>query len=163
MEKDNRPSAVALVQNPALGALLIWKFGKAYQEEKVTDLPLMPYQFLVLPLLFHAETLDYIRSTNPSSGLAQLTKKLGEHRELLLAIHPRVLSMRSLTLDSIATGIASKQLHLNYETGSIRSNASRPPAVPERLKYHFRGAEKLGRWFARLAPEQVFSLLRVEP
>lgn len=162
METDRNPSIVSLVQNPALGALLLWKFGKTFQEEKVTELPLLHSHFLVLPLLFHGETLENIRTTNPSSGLPQLAKKLSEQRELLLAIHPRTLSMRNLTLESIATGVAAKQLHINYGDGSVRSNDSKPPSLPERLKYHIRGAEKLGLWFARLNQKQVFSLLRVE-
>ena len=155
-------SPVALVQNPAFGALLLWRFGKSYQQEKVTEQPYLNLHFLVLPMILHASTLEKIRSTNLSSGLAQVANKLGTEREHLLSIHPRALAMRDLTLESVATGIASNLLHLNYETASLRSNDASPPKLPERLKYHSRGAEKLGVWFARLKPEQVFTLLKVE-
>lgn len=157
------PSSIALVQNPALGALLMWTFGKAYQQEAVARTAQFPSFFLVLPLVYHAATLKHITSTYPSSGLAQVARKLGEERELLIGIHSRTMKMRELTLASIATGISSTLLHLDYKTGHIRSNEARPPKSPERLKYHVSGADKLGRWFARLSPEQPFSLLWVEP
>ena len=34
-------SPVALVQNPAFGSLLLWKFGRGYQAEEVGDLPIL--------------------------------------------------------------------------------------------------------------------------
>lgn len=156
-------SSIALVQNPALGALLLWTFGRSYQQEAIGKTPQLPAFFLVLPMVYHAATLKHITSTYPSSGLVQVAKKLGEERELLIAIHGRAMKMRDLTLASVATGISSTLLHLDYKTGYVRSNEARPPRSPERLKYHISGAEKLGRWFARLTPEQPFSLLWVEP
>ncbi|NLS07649.1 hypothetical protein HGP14_30790 [Rhizobium sp. P32RR-XVIII] len=157
------PSSIALVQNPAFGALLLWTFGKAYQQEAVARTAQLPAFFLVLPLVYHAATLKHITSTYSSSGLAQVARKLGEERELLIAIHGRAVKMRDLTLASIATGVSSTLLHVEYKTGHVRSNEARPPKNPERLKYHVSGADKLGRWFARLPPEQPFSLLWVEP
>lgn len=156
-------STVALVQNPALGALLLWKFGKSYQDEAVGIAPQMPSFFLILPLLFHAKTLDLVRSTLPGSGLSQLAKKLGDEREMLVAVHNRTDKMKDLTFDSIGTGISAGLLNLDYSTGRIRSNEVKPPKLPERLKYHIAGADKLGRWFARQTPDQPFSLLWVEP
>ncbi|NTG16442.1 hypothetical protein G6L05_22070 [Agrobacterium rhizogenes] len=156
-------SAVALVQNPALGALLLWRFGKSYQEESISDAAQLHAFFVVLPLLYHAPTLDRIRSTNLPSGLSQLTKKLGEERELLISVQTRALKMRELTLSSVGTAISSGIMHLGYDTGKLRSNEVRPPKSPERLKYHVAGADKLGRWFSRLSLDQAFALLWVEP
>lgn len=155
-------SPVALVQNPAFGAILLWKFGKTYQQEKVAEYPCLNLFFLVLPMLLHTGTLEKIKSTNRSSGLVQVANKLANERENLLSIHPRALAMRNLTLQSVATGVVSSLLHLNYETASLRSNDASPPKPPERLKYHLRGAEKLGVWFAGLEPAQVFALMKVE-
>jgi hypothetical protein len=157
------PSSIALVQNPALGAQLLWTFGKAYQDESVAQTAHMPAFFLVLPILYHAATLRHVTSTYPSSGLAQMAKKLAEERELLISMHDRTLRMRELTLSSIAAGMSAAILHLDYKTGRLRSNEVKPPKSPERLKHQVSGAEKLGRWFARLPPEQPFSLLWVEP
>ncbi|WP_129567265.1 three component ABC system middle component [Agrobacterium sp. CFBP2214] len=156
-------STVALVQNPALGALLLWRFGKSYQEVRLVEAAQLHSFFVVLPLLYHAPTLDCIRSTYESSGLSQFTKKLGEERELLIAVQERALKMRELTLSSVGTAISSGLMHLSYDTGRLRSNEARPPKPPERLKYHVAGADKLGRWFGRLSLDQAFALLWVEP
>jgi hypothetical protein len=104
-----------------------------------------------------------IESTNQSSGLAKFVSKLAEERERLFAVHDRAFAMRSLTLESIAAGISAKLLSVDYYTASVRSNDAKPPSPPERLKHHVASAEKIGRWFARLPPNQVFSLLQIEP
>jgi hypothetical protein len=160
---DRGNSPVALVQNPAFGSLLLWSFGRSYQEEKVGDLPPLTPFFLILPLLLHGPTLREITSTNQSSGLSKFVSKLAERREWLLAVHDRALAMRELTLQSAATGIASRLLHVDYDTAEVRSNDAKPPNPPERLKHHVHGAIKLGKWFARLPLGQVFSQLQVEP
>jgi hypothetical protein len=160
---DLELSPVALVQNPAFGAQLLWNFGRGYQAEKVGDLPPLTPFFLVLPLLLHKPTLNIIRSTNQSSGLSKFVAKLSDHREQLLAIHDRAMAMRLLTLESVAAGIASSLLHVDYETAAVRSNDAKPPLSPERVKYHVTNAEKLGRWFARLPIGQAFALLQVVP
>jgi hypothetical protein len=95
--------------------------------------------------------------------LAKFVSKLGEERERLFAVHERALAMRGLTLDSLAAGISAKLFKIDYDTAVVRSNEARPPTPPERLKHHVASAEKVGRWFARLPANQVFSLLQVEP
>ncbi|MBB2818027.1 UNVERIFIED_ORG: hypothetical protein GGD59_001251 [Rhizobium esperanzae] len=156
-------STVALVQNPALGALLLWRFGKSYQDERLFEPAFMHPFFVILPLLYHVPTLDRIRSTNDSSGLSLFAKKMAEERELLVSVQVRALKMRDLTLSSIGAAISSGLMNLSYDTGRLRSNEARPPKPPERLKYHVAGAEKLGHWFARLSLDQAFALLWVEP
>jgi hypothetical protein len=156
-------SPVALVQNPAFGAELLWRFGRGFQGERVGELPILTHFFLILPLVLHGPTMRVIKSTNQSSGLAKFVSKLAEERERLFAVHDRALAMRGLTLESVAAGIAAKLLSVEYNAAVVRSNDVKPPAPPERLKYHVAGAEKLGRWFARLPPSQIFSLLQVEP
>jgi hypothetical protein len=159
----SRISHVEIVQNPAFGAQLLWNFGRGYQTERIDHLPLMPSFFLVLPLILHAPTLSKIKSTLLSSGLAKLVGKIGEERERLYAIHERALSMRELTLQSVSVGTTAGLLHIDYATAAVRANELKMPPHPERLKHHIGGAEKLGRWFARLPQSQVFSLMMVEP
>lgn len=156
-------SPVALVQNPAFGSLLLWSFGRGFQAERVGELPLLTPFFLTLPLVLHGPTMRIIKSTNQGSGLAKFISKLAEERERLFAVHDRALAMRSLTLESVATGISAKLLSVDYGTASVRSNDVKLPVPPERLKHHVASAEKVGRWFARLPPNQVFSLLQIEP
>jgi len=159
MSGKNDP--VALVQNPALGASLVWKFCRGFQAEKLGELTPMPSLFLVLPILLHESTLDEVRSTNLPSGLGKVVSKLANERERLLAVHDRALRLRDLTLQSIAMGVAANLLHLDYRSALIRANEVVAPSLPERLKIRFACAEKLGRWFARMPQGQVFTLLQV--
>jgi len=152
---------IALVQNPAFGAHLLWSFGRGFQAEKIDEHPAMPIFFLVLPLIMHARTLTDLKSTNLPSGLSKFVAKLGEQRERLMAVHDRTLRMRDLTLQSIGTGIASHLLHVDYATGLVRANDVDVPRPPERLKFHVANAEKFGRWVGRLPQGQVFQLLQV--
>lgn len=156
-------SPVEIVQNPAFGAQVLWSFGRGYQDERIGDLPQMPSFFLVLPMVLHAPTLEDIKSTYLSSGLTKLVSKIAAERERLFAIHERAMALRELTLQSITVGIATKLLHVDYGAAIVRANEAKLPAPPERMKMHVAGADKLGRWFARLPPGQVFSLLQVEP
>jgi len=160
---EGASSVVDLVQNEAFGAHLLWSFGRGFQLEKIGDQALLPSFFLVLPLVLHGSTLREIRSTNLPSGLSKLTEKLGAERERLFSVHDRALALRELTLVSIGTGISTGLLHVDYDAARVRSNDTRVPKPPERLKFHVSGAEKLGRWFARLPLSQVFSLLQVRP
>lgn len=156
-------SPIAQVQNPAFGALLLWRFAKGFQNEKPGELPALTLLFLLLPLILHRQTMEMIRSTNQSSGLARLIVKLSDERERLFAVHERALALRLLTLESLAAGVAAKLLSVDYATAEVRANDLKAPATPERLKHHLLSAEKVGRWFARLPPNLVFSLLKVEP
>ena len=74
-------SPVALVQNPAFGSLLLWKFGRGFQAERVGELPVLTPFFLALPLVLYGPTMRIIKSTNQSSGLAKFVSKLAEERE----------------------------------------------------------------------------------
>jgi hypothetical protein len=154
---------ITLVQNPALGSMLLWKFCAGFQAEIPGDLPLLTSLFCVLPIVFHGPTLNELKSTNLPSGLGKFATKIGERREALLAIHNRALSMRELTLASLATGMATHLFRLNFSTAQVAANEARLPAFPERLKYHYAGADKLGHWFARVPLSHALSTLQIEP
>jgi len=158
-------SELEIVQNPALGAYMIWQFGFGFQAGDGRPAPL-PLAFLVLPLLLHRPTLEVIASTRKSSGLALFAAKLGEEREDLLAVHERALLLRPLTLQSIAMGIRVTLLTVDYTKATARANALPPktkkPTEPERLKGVSGAAEKLGHWFSKAGLHQVATALRVE-
>jgi hypothetical protein len=156
-------SPVALVQNPAFGAVVLWRFGRGFQSEKIDELPHFNSYFLVLPIILHAETKEIVRSTLQSSGLAKFVSKVADNRERLYAIHERALALRGLTLESIGVGVGSRLLGINYETAGVRANDLKLPTPAEGIKGHLTAAERLGRWFSRLPQGQVYSLLQVEP
>ena len=153
-----------IVQNPALGAYIIWRFGLGFQKEEGLA-PTLPHAFLVLPLVLHQPTFETIRSTQKASGLALFAAKLGENRENLIAVHERALAIRRLTIQSIVMGITGKLLTLNYVDATIRANwpkrGVRMPALPERIKPLPGAAEKVGYWFSKVDLHQVVSTLAV--
>lgn len=156
------PDEIGIVQNPALGAFAIWRFGAGYQAVSSSP-PLLPLSFLVLPLVFHATTLSHISSTMPGSGLALFAAKLARERENLLAVHHRALAMRELSFASIGVAEAAGLITLDYVGARLRSNEIeiRRPNLPERLKPISSASEKIGRWFAAVGPIQVGSVLAV--
>lgn len=144
---------IEIVQNPALGAYTIWRFGLGFQEEEGLP-PAFPLAFLVLPLVLHRPTLETIKSTRKASGLALFAAKLGENRENLLAVHERALTLRRLTLQSIAMGISERLLTLDYVATTIRANTPEPtiriPVLPERIRAFTGAAGKVGYWFSKV-------------
>ena len=150
-----------LVQNPALGAFLLWRMGACFQQEGSIS-PRMEHAFLVLPLLLHRPTLNVITKTQTPSGLAHFVSKMHEREEELLAIHSRALQLRELTLQSLTIGMASGILAIDYSEGLVCAlDVGKSPELPERLKPMQKAAAKLGIWFARLSLSQTLTMLRV--
>jgi hypothetical protein len=101
-----------IVQNAALGAYALWRFGIGFQTDDGRPAPLL-LSFLVLPLVLHQPTLKMITSTQKTSGLTLLAAKLGQERENLLAVHERALALRRLSLQSIAMGVNTHRASTN--------------------------------------------------
>lgn len=155
-----------VVQNPAIGAYLIWQFTLGYQEDGAEVAPI-PLAFLVLPMLLHRQTFDEVASTRKASGLTLFAAKFDKEREILMGIHGRAVQLRPLSLQSIGVAATSKLVRVDYQTAQLRGysldllNAAKP-RLPERLKGFAAAADKLGYWFSKLGLAQVASTLRVD-
>lgn len=160
---DDSISSVKAVQNSAMGAVILWSFGRGYQEEVFGRLPLLHFAFIVLPVVLHRPTLDLVAGTNRSSGLGKFVEKFERHREDLMAVHNRALAMRRLTLEAVSTGASAGLLSVMYDEARLRANDVRLRRPSERIKPYTSAAEKLGRWVARVPAPTVFSLLRIYP
>lgn len=158
-------SETALIQNPALGAYALWKFGLGFQMDEGNP-AVLPLFFLVLPLLFHRQSLRVIESTKRTSGLNLFAAKLGEDRENLLAVHERALILRDLSLESVGFGIRGGLLSVDYSAATVRANTLLETAskmtLPERLKSLPSCADKLGSWFSKANINQLATAFRVE-
>jgi len=154
-----------IIQNPALGAFALWKFGLGFQADDSRPAPL-PLFFLILPLLMHRQTSEVIESTRKASGLSLFAAKLSEDRENLIAVHERALILRKLAWDSLELGIRSGLLTVNYVEATVRANTLLGPlaktALPERLKNLPNNADKIGYWFSKAGLNQIATTLRVE-
>ena len=158
-------SELEIVQNPALGAYAVWRFGLGFQSDDGRPVAL-PLAFLVLPLILHRPTLKMIISTQRASGLALFAAKLAEERENLIAVHERALLLRHLTLQSVAMGVEGRLLTLDYKMAMLRANTPDPsmrkPTLPDRVRSFSSAPDKLGYWFSKLSPHQVASTLMVQ-
>lgn len=154
-------SEVEAIQNPALGAYLLWRMGASFQTESA-NVPRIDLHFLVLPLLLHAGTLAVISTTNPMSGLSKFVHKMLDSESELIAVNVRARALRELTLASLSLGITGGLLRIDHEAARVYSlDTKAKPAVAEGVKQMGRSAERLGLWFSQLPKEQVFSMLRV--
>lgn len=154
-------SSVEAVQNSAMGAVILWSFGQGYQQEVLGRLPLFHFTFIVLPIVLHRPSLELVSGTNLSSGFGKFVEKLERHREDLMAIHTRALTMRRLSLEAVSTGVATGLLSVLYEEAQLRANDVKLRRPSEQIKPYVAAGEKLGRWFARVPAPNVFSLLRI--
>ena len=80
-----------LIQNPALGAVLIWRFTCGYVAKHATsDHPPLQLAFIVLPLLLHKDTFALLKSTQRTTGLHGFTDKFTQTAigmsDILLAV-----------------------------------------------------------------------------
>lgn len=160
-----RLSEAALVQNEALGAFALWKFGLGFQERD-GQMATLPLAFLVLPLILYAPTLKIVLSTYKSSGLHLFAGKLGEQREDLIAVHRRALSLRQLSLESLMRAEQAGLIRIDPARAAMWAvgpyDDMTAPLLPERIRRIALASEKVGYWFAGLSDQQIAHTLRVE-
>ncbi|AIC30261.1 hypothetical protein IE4771_PC00136 (plasmid) [Rhizobium etli bv. mimosae str. IE4771] len=155
-----------IVQNPAIGAYLIWNFALSYQENGAAAVS-FPLAFLVLPMLLHRPTFDEVAATRKASGLPLFASKFDKEREALVELHSRALQLRALSLQSIGMAATSRLIKIDYEQATLRAYSLdlldvKKPKVPERLNGFASAADKLGAWFSKLSIAQIASTLRID-
>ena len=155
------------IQNPALGAGLLWRFICGYTEAHRTRDPApLPLLFLVLPILFHKATREFVKGTQKASGLRAFAAKFGESKtskqDLLLAIHERTLNFRPLTLQSIRIALCTRLLTIQIEGVALALSQTRgATGISDSSKQMMRDAEKLGSWCAQLTLHEIATTLKL--
>jgi len=125
---------VKAIQNPALGAMLLWRSCVGYQSESATSAPMpIPLLFLVLPIVLHKQTAELLSSTQERSGLRKFTEKFQtaaqSKTDLLLALGPRARTMRQLSQDSLQIAVAKSLIALDTESaGAFPLSTTTPMA-----------------------------------
>ena len=156
------------VQNPALGAMLVWRYVVGYQKARsdAAGCPL-PLLFLVLPILLHQETLAHVQSTRPGTGLRGFGATFGtssnNESDVLLALNDRAGALRQLSLESLRVAVGARMLTVDSVTaGTHELTRTMPKAgIPEHIRDLARNAEKLGQWCGALTVLEIASVLRV--
>jgi hypothetical protein len=161
---------ILLINNPALGAYLQWEYSLAYQENhKERDASPGILLFLVLPILFHGPSLEFLDRTRRSTGLAKYSDKFldatNKKSDLLLSMHDRVLEMREISLYSLQLAIKQGLLTLVPRTGKVipfdKKVVPVPPSLPSINLRMQRNAVKLGYWFSQNSLKDISFYLKV--
>ncbi len=159
---------VQYVQNPALGAILLWRFVVGYERGSGSANPSpIPLLFIVLPVILHEETAQFVSSTREASGLRAFAGKFAESKaskiDVLLTIHNRSVEMRRLTLDSLTIATTSGLISLDYSRAAAISLSSCPAraGIPPSVRSMLKSAEKLGVWCSTISLHEVSVILKV--
>ena len=153
---------IYLVQNPALGAVLLWEFVKGFKRHSANASPALPLQFSVLHIMFREQLRTAIGKNNPSSGLRLFAAKFSKEQELLCAIQRRMLALRHTSLSSLRIALDSGLLTLDCATALVGCTYKRyPPNVPQTVKDLGKHADKLGGWCGALSIQEVQAALRI--
>ncbi len=159
---------VNLIQNPALGAVIIWSMICGYKEEKDQDLPIA-LSMLSIPIVFYRPLLDVISRTQKKSGLRKFVSKLTETKngasttDLLLSIQERTRLWKDVSLTSLKFALASNLITFSDHACISTSINNDPPAkyLTGISRIMLKGARKLGLWFSPLSLEEIEKLLHL--
>lgn len=155
------------VQNPALGAALVWRFCCGYVEaHRLSAAPPLPLLFLVLPIVLHQATSEFVKRTYRSSGLRAFAAKFGDSavskQDLLIQIHDRSIRWRKLSLQSIELAAAGKLLKIAVNGDAIPLSRAKARGLPDEVKQLMELAEKIGAWFGELTVHEIVTTLKVK-
>lgn len=155
-----------MMQNSALGAVLLWRFSHAYTKASEADEVLMPLCFLPLPMIWHETTFEHVRSTQLNSGLRRFAAKFTDTSpsdlDILLDLNRRALLWRSKSLQSIRTGLSTGLLKLT-SSGHLKPNGNTWTVGDSNAQTRkmCNAAEKIGTWFASLTLREISLAIHV--
>ena len=155
------------VQNPALGAGLLWRFACGYIESHSTRDPVpLLLAFLVLPIVFHERSEELVAGTRKASGLRAFAAKFGNSdnsmQDVLMAVHGRMLALKSLTRESLQVALATRLLRLETTGTLIALSQTRADSgIPVGVRRLMQSAEKLGYWCGLLTIHEVATTLKL--
>lgn len=151
---------VEQVQNPGLGAAVIWRFACGYISDGGDEMPL-PYAYFAIPLLFNKSVLDAVASTK--IGLRKVEEKLNSDSALLASTQDNALAMRELSQESIALAIRAGLVSLDIHGAALHPRSVTAPtlkdAAAERL---LQAAEKLGLWASQVSLREFCFIFHLE-
>ena len=161
---------INLINNPALGAYLQWKYALAYQNKHAEHEPSPGILlFLVLPILFHRPTLEFLDGTYATTGLAKFSEKFlnttYKKSDLLLSLHARALEMRLTSLHSLQMAARKNLIAVVPQSGRVisfdQNKVKEPRGVPAIANKMRKNSEKIGYWFSQNSLKDISFYLKV--
>ena len=131
-----------------------------------SDHPPLQLAFIVLPVLLHKETFVLLKGTQRATGLNGFAGKFANtsvgKSDILLAIQPRALAWRPLSLESLRIGVQTRLLTISSADGTfIPVSTSPATGVPASVRPLLDNADKLGVWCAALSLFEIGNSLKV--
>lgn len=153
------------IQNPMLGAFLIWNFVRGYYSFNSSFTP-FPLLFIVLPIVYREDMLEVLQSTKKTSGLRQFADKFLRSKvlknDVLSQIHKSSSDMKNLTLDSIRIGLYCSLISMDYENALLFPiSITEHKSVPKSIIKVGKASEKLGYWCSQLTLHEISQILKV--
>lgn len=156
-------------QNSALGAFLITHFCVEYfNTSNQTRGPTLPQTLLVLPLIYHRQTVSSLKRMQRQSGLL---KALADNPSIQVGLNRRTHSLTKRTFKSILISCNTKLLRLNQEDdwptltplpNATKALKSLSPAGME-LRDMQKATTRLGWWLPGIDHVNLYALLRLSP
>jgi len=151
------------VQNPAIGAAILWRFVCGYYSTEKNPVP-FPLLFIVLPMIFREDLCDIIKTTQKGKGLSKVSEKLFKDKknDNLYAINNTAISLRQKSLESICIAENAKLLVLDVETALVYPLIeTKKTTVSSSTKALLDAADKLGLWCSSLSLLEICDWLKV--
>ena len=150
------------IQNLALSAYLLSRFSLGYMEEN-QDMAPMPLLFIVLPMMYKKEIVDFIASTQKKSGLRFFAEKKNSNKDLILQIQNTSQRYKVMTLEAIGIGMSGKLFEIQKDAYvlPLEDNISSFKTKSKELEKMGKAAEKLGIWCSRLTLMEISQILKV--
>ncbi len=159
---------VRAIQNPALGAVLLWSFADEYFDANpVHDGPPLQLLFIVLPVVLDEDIRAAAVGTRKSSGLRAFTEKLAASRvaksDRILAIQGHAAKYRVLTMESLRFLLRAKMGSIDTANGQLIPSKTRglKQQVPDSIEPILKAARNLGHWTGTVSLYETAVTLRL--
>ena len=149
------------VQNPAIGAMILWHFICGYKAKDSSPAP-FPLLFYVLPIIFRDDLCTTIKSTR--KGLSKVSEKLFQEKrnDELYSINNAAIELRQLTLTSFNGGVSSNLFKMDFDTAMVYALAdTKRSDLPAATRVMLDSAEKLGVWCSELTLVEICEWMKV--
>ena len=155
------------VQNPAMCAVMQWRFSIGYQDKRQDAAgPPIHLAFLVAPLVLHPDSQRLLLSTRRSSGLRMFTQKFTRASEnqgdVLLAVQRRTELFRDVSLRGIQLAVAAGLVTIRAKSALLLPlSKSKPRWSRPKTRVMLNASERLGVWMGELTLQEIAFILKV--
>lgn len=153
------------IQNPMLGAYILWSFVRGFFLERNELIPIEEL-FIVLPMIMKPDIAELIKSTNRTSGMRTMSDKFMNtnvlRNDLICELNNDIDKMKELTVVSFAEAIKAGLISIDKNSNMIYPlEIDRRKKETSNIKQMGKNAEKLGQWCSDMSLVQIEEILKV--